>query len=515
MRLIALELDIIHLETVDIDHFRIEPELGEGERVALKLLLYRIEMIMVDVRITYHVHELMRDEACSLRHHVEQQGVGSDIERYTEEHVCAALVHLEGKLSVGDKELKKDVAGAQRGLRGLLLVVVELARMPGRYDEAALEGFLAVLYLRDDVRYLVDRTAVGILPAPPLDAIYLPEVAREFRIRFPIVSFAVRRPYGLLTLVQLLEPVVIARAFEEPEQLALHRLKGELLGGDSREAVRHIEAHLETENGPRAGAGTILAVRAVLHDVFKGVQVGLFHRYTYTTTMEKGAFIVLDGLDGSGKATQARLLVERFEKEGISARKIDFPHYDQNLFGAFIGECLAGAHGDFVNLDPKLASIPYACDRLESSPMIREALSRGEIIVADRFTSANQIHQGGKMTDPEERAAFLTWLDRMEHEVLQVPRPDRVLYLKVPLAVSLELLAKERTTKNQAHGAGVDTVEADANYMRQSYASAEMLANENEYWVTIDCAEEGAIRSREDIHEEVWRHVQETVLLAK
>lgn len=222
-----------------------------------------------------------------------------------------------------------------------------------------------------------------------------------------------------------------------------------------------------------------------------------------------GVFIVLDGLDGSGKATQSRLLAERLNTEGIAARKIDFPAYDKNFFGAFIGECLAGAHGDFVHLDPKIASTLYACDRLESSASIREALASGEIVIADRFASSNQIHQGGKIKDVEEREAFLAWLERMEHEVLGIPRPDLVLYLRVPLAVSQELLAKEREVKNGAQGVGLDTVEEDAAYMRQSYESAELLAGSSPNWRAIACAANGSMRTREEIHEDIVRAVQD------
>ncbi len=227
------------------------------------------------------------------------------------------------------------------------------------------------------------------------------------------------------------------------------------------------------------------------------------------TDARKGVFIVLDGLDGSGKATQSRLLADRLNKEGMPAWKIDFPGYERNFFGAFVGECLAGRHGDFVNMDPKIASTLYACDRLESSPQIKEALMSGKAVIADRFSSSNQIHQGGKIADKEERAAFMAWLDRMEHEVLGVPRPDLIIYLRVPLEVSQGLLEKEREIKNGAQGGGLDTVEEDAAYMRQSFESAELLASQNPSWRMVECVAEGSMRSREDIHEELYAIVRD------
>ncbi len=217
--------------------------------------------------------------------------------------------------------------------------------------------------------------------------------------------------------------------------------------------------------------------------------------------MQRGMFIVLDGNDGSGKATQAKLLVEAFAAQGIVAEKVDFPAYEKNFFGSFIGECLAGKHGDFVNLDPKIASTLYSCDRHESSPHIRRLLEEGTIVIADRFSSSNQIHQGGKIADEKEREAFLLWLDQMEHGVLNVPRPDAIIYLKVPLEISLQLLSEKRALKMQE---GMrDMVEEDTEYLKRSVATAQWLAEKESSWKTIDCAPGGTMRTREDIHEEV------------
>src|SRR5262245_7412995 len=120
--------------------------------------------------------------------------------------------------------------------------------------------------------------------------------------------------------------------------------------------------------------------------------------------MKKGIFVVIDGIDGSGKATQTRLLVERLRKEGRPVEKIDFPRHGTPNYGELISECLAGKHGDFVHLDPKIASTLYALDRYEASPQIRSWLDEGKVVIADRFSSANQIHQGGKIIDAEKRA---------------------------------------------------------------------------------------------------------------
>lgn len=223
--------------------------------------------------------------------------------------------------------------------------------------------------------------------------------------------------------------------------------------------------------------------------------------------MQKGIFVVIDGIDGSGKATQSRLLAERLVADGRQVEKIDFPRYGTPLFGELLGECLAGKHGDFLHLDPKIASTLYSLDRYEASEQIRSWLAEGKVVIADRFASSNQIHQGGKIMDAAKREAFLSWLDTMEHEVLKVPRPDAVVYLRVPVETSLELLSKERAAKNQAlDGETADVVEKDRMYLERSFESAERLsAGPN--WHTVDCTAEGVIRSPEAIHADVYKEV--------
>jgi len=226
--------------------------------------------------------------------------------------------------------------------------------------------------------------------------------------------------------------------------------------------------------------------------------------------MKKGTFIVLDGNDGSGKATQARLLVEHLGSEDIPSVTMDFPAYDRNIFGALIGECLAGEHGDFLHMDPKVASALYMLDRFESSETIRRALEEGKVIIADRFSSSNQIHQGGKIADENERIAFLEWLDKAEHDTLRVPRPDLIVYLRVPVEISLELLLKKRALKNSSLGVGVkDTVEEDRNYLERSHATADWLASREDNWRIVDCVREGQMRTVEDIQGEVHQIVEE------
>lgn len=220
--------------------------------------------------------------------------------------------------------------------------------------------------------------------------------------------------------------------------------------------------------------------------------------------MQKGKFIVLDGNDGSGKATQTGLLSEYLGSKGIENEKFDFPSYDKNMFGALIGECLAGQRGDFVHMDPKIASPLYALDRLESSPRIRAALDAGKVVLADRYASSNQIHQGGKIEDETERIDFLLWLEKMEYGVVGIPKPDAVIYLDVPVEVSLKLLTEKRGLKNATLAVGQkDTVEEDRHYLDRSHRTARWLADREKSWHIVSCMDGDRLRTPEEIHTEV------------
>ncbi len=229
--------------------------------------------------------------------------------------------------------------------------------------------------------------------------------------------------------------------------------------------------------------------------------------------MKRGLFIVLDGNDGSGKATQASLLAEHFARKDIPSEKMDFPAYERNFFGKLVGECLAGKHGDFLHMDPKVASCLYALDRQESAPRIRAALDDGKIILADRFSSSNQIHQGGKIADVEERKFFLRWLDEMEHEVLGIPRPDAIIYLRVPVEISLALLSEKRKAKIGGLEDGQkDTVEEDKNYLERSHETANWLASHQPNWHIVECASDDKMHTREYIHGEISKIVSNILL---
>lgn len=228
---------------------------------------------------------------------------------------------------------------------------------------------------------------------------------------------------------------------------------------------------------------------------------------------KRGKLIVIDGTDGSGKATQVALLTKRLKKEGKTVKIVDYPEYYKNFFGAFIGHCLSEQYYNFLNVHPKIASVLYAADRFESSEELREWLKKGYIVIANRYVSANQIHQGGKIKSAKKRNDFMKWLDEMEYKVLGIPRPDVTLYLSLPINIVLQLLKDRDSSKMKREylKKKKDVHEADVNHLINSRKSALKLVKEVPNFIKIECSEKGKILPREQIHEMVYGKIKKVI----
>ena len=225
---------------------------------------------------------------------------------------------------------------------------------------------------------------------------------------------------------------------------------------------------------------------------------------------QKGKLIVIDGTDGSGKTTQVVLLTNRLKKEGYKIKVVDFPEYYKNFFGKFIGHCLSEQYYNWIKVHPKIASVMYAADRWESSEEMRKWLKEGYIVIANRYVSANQIHQGGKIKSAKKRADFMKWLDEMEYKVFKIPRPNLTLYLSLPINIVLQLLKDRDSSKMKREylNKKKDVHESDVNFLINSRKSALKLEKEVKNFIKIECSEKGKIMSREQIHEKIYAEVK-------
>ena len=214
--------------------------------------------------------------------------------------------------------------------------------------------------------------------------------------------------------------------------------------------------------------------------------------------MSHGKLIVLEGLDGSGKATQAKLLAAHLAAQGFSVREVTFPNYESDS-SALVKMYLAGQFGskpDDVNA--YAASSFYAVDRYASYKKDWGSFyENGGVVIADRYTTSNAVHQTSKLPEAERRP-FLDWLFHFEYDLLELPRPTRVLYLDLPTELSERMMRQ----REQATHTTADVHEQDEEYLRRCRENAAFVT---EYcgWTRIDCARDGVMRSREEIHAEV------------
>lgn len=213
----------------------------------------------------------------------------------------------------------------------------------------------------------------------------------------------------------------------------------------------------------------------------------------------KGKLIVFEGTDGSGKATQSRLLCERLEQEGISFRHIDFPRYGKPS-AVMVQEYLDGKLGKNPgDVNAYAASMFYAMDRYASYKQDWGAFyEAGGLVVADRYTTSNAVHQASKLPD-EERTAYLDWLFDLEYGRIGLPAPDLVIYLDMPT----EITARMRAQREQATGTHADIHEQDEAYLRRCRENAREVVHQCG-WTVVNCAAGDEPRTVEDIHREIW-----------
>ena len=219
-----------------------------------------------------------------------------------------------------------------------------------------------------------------------------------------------------------------------------------------------------------------------------------------------GKLIVLEGIDGSGKSAQYRRLTARFEREGLGYHSIVFPRYDQES-SALIRMYLNGDFGSKPeDVNACAASIFYAVDRYASYMTDwREYYQRGGVILSDRYTTSNAVHQGAKLPT-ERQPAFFDWLYDLEYVKLGLPEPDLVIFLDVDLATSERRMAHRR----EKYGTGGDIHENDAEYLQHCLDTGRRAAA-HYGWRIVDFMKDGAERDVDEKHEEIFRIVKEAL----
>jgi dTMP kinase len=218
-----------------------------------------------------------------------------------------------------------------------------------------------------------------------------------------------------------------------------------------------------------------------------------------------GKLIVIEGTDGSGKATQSQRLLRRLEEHGILTAYVDFPQYGQKSAG-MVEHYLNGKYGTAEEVNPKAASIFYAIDRYDASFGIRKSIGEGKVVISNRYVSASMGHQGGKIHDVTQRNEYLEWLESLEYEVFGIPRPDLTILLYVPYQISQQLVGN-KGSREYIGGIKKDIHEANKEHMINA-ESAFLEIAKNKEWTIIDCTRNGKILTIEEIHNMIWNEVQ-------
>ena len=222
-----------------------------------------------------------------------------------------------------------------------------------------------------------------------------------------------------------------------------------------------------------------------------------------------GKLFVIDGTDGSGKQTQFKKLQERLSKDGVEYKTVSFPNYDSPS-SSLVKMYLSGEFGENAkDVNAYIASTFYAADRYATFKIgYQEYYDKGGIILADRYTTGNMVHQAGKIYNKMDRKKVLDWLWDFEFNLYGLPVPTEVFFLNMPVEKSLELIATrenkfDHTTKKDIH-------ESDKNHLVDAYNAACDVAKDYN-WYEIHCVQNGELRTIENIHEEIYKEIRKHI----
>ncbi len=205
--------------------------------------------------------------------------------------------------------------------------------------------------------------------------------------------------------------------------------------------------------------------------------------------MKQGKIIVIEGCEGIGKETQSKLLVESLKKQGFPAIEFSFPNYESPT-GKIFKDCVLDKEGKgyfkegYHHIDPKVVCLYTAADRKYNSQEIKRYKEKGYFVILNRYTSSNMANQGSKIEDDNERFYMYQWIDKLEYWLLQLPKPDQTILLKVPE----DFLSIEEQKKT---------------------ASSYQELSELYHWDTIDCIIEGRRKTIEEVQEEILEKIME------
>jgi dTMP kinase len=214
--------------------------------------------------------------------------------------------------------------------------------------------------------------------------------------------------------------------------------------------------------------------------------------------------IDIEGIDGSGKGTQAVRLCDRLKSADVPATVVSFPRYSATLFGRAVGEFLNGRFGTLREVHPFLVSLLFAGDRFESRPTLLETMNTSSVVVLDRYVASNVAHQASKL-DGADQAELTRRILEIEFTIFEMPRPDLVLLLDLPVRTAQKLIAQKAARNYTSRSA--DIQEADGRYLERVREVYLGLARAETNWRTIACCDGDRLRSVEEIGDAIWEAI--------
>lgn len=219
-------------------------------------------------------------------------------------------------------------------------------------------------------------------------------------------------------------------------------------------------------------------------------------------------FIIIEGVDGSGKATQTKLLVEYLKREGKRVATFDFPRYEENAFGELVGRALKGEFGDLKLLTPYFLCLPFMIDQFMASRDIREA-NHNAFVICNRYVTSSSAFMAAKIKDQKKRNAFRQWLAKAAYHDLKMTKPDLVIVLYIPTKIAQKLLALKAKRNYLKGSQRKDLHERDLEYQHEVAKSYQQMLKSDPTWKMINCVDaHGNLKSIEEIHQEIVKAVE-------
>lgn len=237
-----------------------------------------------------------------------------------------------------------------------------------------------------------------------------------------------------------------------------------------------------------------------------------FFKHVAANENRKGKLIVIDGGDGAGKATQAKLLLDYLKSKKIPVKYVDFPRYYSSFHGQMVGRYLSGEFGNVQAVSPYLISLAYAVDRAGMRDEINDWLKNGCIVIANRYTTTSLAYMAAKFKKGKKREEFIEWLDELEYRIHLLPREDLLLYLDVPPKIGQKLV-DQKEKRSYTKGKKRDIHEANLIYLEEVERVYLSLIKKKKNWLKINCLTDHQIKPIPVIHEEILKVLKERKII--